>query len=131
MNTLLLAAVVATNSVVTAELPAVIVEASRLDSTPMEIASSVQVIGRDEIVASGATDLSGLLMKKAPQLHLRHVGAGNPALTEIAMRGYGENGHGRALVLIDGEKLNSADMMTPDLSRVALGSVDQIGRAHV
>lgn len=127
MNTLLFAvAVAATNAVTSTELPTIVVEASRLDNTPAEMASAVQVIDRKEIVSSGASDVVELLSKKAPSLHIRHVGAGNPALAEIAMRGYGENGHGRTLVLVDGEALNSPDMNAPNLSRIALGSIDRI-----
>ena len=43
---LLLAALAATN------LPTVVVEASRIDSTQMETPSGVHVIGRDEIAVS-------------------------------------------------------------------------------
>ena len=111
---------------VVTNLPTVTVEASRLDRTPLEIPSAVHVIGADEIAASGARDAVGLLAKKAPELHLRQLGAGNPALAEISMRGYGENGHGRTLVLVDGERLNSPDLSVPDLSRIALGSVSKI-----
>jgi len=122
MTTTLLAAaaLVATN------LSTIVVEASRLDRTPLEIPSAVHVIGTDEIASSGARDAVDLLAKKAPELHLRHVGAGNPALAEISMRGYGENGHGRTLVLVDGERLNSPDLNVPNLSRIALNGVSKI-----
>lgn len=88
---------------VATNLPTVVVEASRLDRTPLEIPSAVHVIAQDEIRSSGARDAVDLLYKKAPELHIRHLGAANPALAEISMRGYGENGHGRTLVLVDGE----------------------------
>ena len=122
MNTLLFAAATA----VVTNLPTVVVEASRVDATQMNIPSGVQIIARDEIRASGAKDLVDLLHKKAPGVHIRHNGACNPALAEIAMRGYGENGHGRTLVLVDGERLNSPDMNTPNLSRIAIGSVSKV-----
>ena len=120
MSTLLILAVLATN------LPTVVVEASRIDSTQMEVPSGVHVIGRKEIAAGGARDVTDLLSKRAPELHIRHLGGGNPALAEISMRGYGENGHGRTLVLVDGERLNSPDLNTPNLARIALGSVDRV-----
>lgn len=99
MTTTLIAAAVA----VATNLPTVVVEASRLDRTPLEIPSSVHVIAQNEIHSSGARDAVDLIQKKAPELHIRHLGAANPALAEISMRGYGENGHGRTLVLVDGE----------------------------
>lgn len=121
MNTLfLVAAAIVTN------LPTVVVEASRTDATRMDMPSGVRVIDRSEIASSGANDVVDLLSKKVPEMHIRHLGAGNPALAEIAMRGYGENGHGRTLVLVDGERLNSPDLNTPNLSRIAIGSISKI-----
>ena len=114
------AALVATN------LPTVIVEASRIDATENAMPSDVHVIGRETIAASGARDVTDLLSKQAPELHLRHQGGANPALAEIAMRGYGESGHGRTLVLVDGERLNSPDMNAPNLGRIALNSIDRV-----
>ena len=122
MNTILLiAAVLSTNT-----LPTVVVEASRIDATEMEMPVGVHVIDRERIRASGAHDVTDLLSKQAPELHLRHQGGANPALTEIAMRGYGESGHGRTLVLVDGERLNSPDMNAPNLGRIAMNAIDRI-----
>ena len=122
MTTALLVAVV---SVVT-NLPTVVVEATRLSSTPLEIPSAVHIIDSAEIVSSGARNAVDLLAKKAPEIHLCNLGAGNPALAEVSMRGYGENGHGRTLVLVDGERLNSPDMNLPNLSRIAMNGVSRI-----
>lgn len=122
MTTTLLAAAVS----VATNLPTVVVEASRLDRHPLEIPSAVRVIGADEIKSSGSHGAVDLLAKKVPELHLRRLGGGNPALAEISMRGYGENGHGRTLVLVDGEPLNSPDLNVPNLSRIALGGVSKI-----
>jgi len=111
---------------VATNLPTVVVEASRIDRAPMEMPSAVHVIDAEEIAASGARDAVDLLAKRAPELHLRHLGAGNPALAEVSMRGYGENGHGRTLVLVDGERLNSPDLNVPNLSRIALNGVSKV-----
>ncbi len=128
MNTLLLAAAIATNA--TATLPPVVVEASRLDKTPAEIPASVQVIDRDEISKSGARDVADLLQKKVSSIDFAHLGGNNPALAHIAPRGYGENGFGRLLVVVDGERLNSPDMNSPNLSQIALGSIKRIEVLH-
>ena len=99
MNTLVLAAVAAaTNAVVgakapVAELGAVVVEASRLGQTKMEIPSHVDVITKGEIDASGAASTVDLLEKRG-NLFLRKQN-GNPALAQISMRGYGANSFGR------------------------------------
>ena len=114
MSALILAAATA----VATNLPTVVVEASRLDSTPMDVPSAVRVIGREAISASGARDAVDLVSKVAPEVHLRRLGAGNPALADVSMRGYGENGHGRTLVLVDGERLNSPDMSAPSIAGI-------------
>ena len=115
-----------TNAAEVAELPAVVVEASRTGRTASEMPSAVQVITADEIAASGAKDIPDLLEKKATSLDFAHLGAANPALTQVAPRGWGENGFGRLLVMVDGERLNSPDMTSPNFAQVDLGSVRRI-----
>ena len=122
MTTLMLAAATA----VATNLPPIVVEASRLDRTPLEIPSAVHVLACGEVAAAGARDAVDLLAKSAPELHIRRMGAANPALSELSMRGYGEAGHGRTLVLVDGERLNAPDLNAPDLSRIALGGAARV-----
>ena len=135
MNKLIPAAVAAmslgayaaeTNETATAELPPVVVEASRIGKIPNEIPASVQVITRGEIAASGARDVADLLQKKSVTLDFAHLGANNPALTQLAPRGYGENGFGRLLIVVDGERLNSPDMNAPNLAQIGLGAIERI-----
>lgn len=133
MTTLLIAAAVAAaasgetaGETGSAELPPVIVEASRLEKTAIEIPSAATVLTLQDADAAGAHDAVRLLERRAPQVHVRHMGGANPALAEVAMRGYGEAGHGRTAVLVDGERLNSPDMSAPNLGRVALNGIDRI-----
>lgn len=113
-----------TNATVT--LPSVIVEASRLDRTASEIPGAVQTITRREIVRSGARSAAELLARSASSVELVSPGGSNPALAQLLPRGYGENGFGRLLVVVDGERLNNPDLTAPDLSRLDLGSVERI-----
>lgn len=133
MNTLMLAAVAAVTNAVAAEssphvaeLEPVIVEASRLEKAEMEMPQSVQVITADKIAQSGARDVVDLLSKVAPSVSLNRLGGNNPALTQISMGGYGENGFGRVLMLVDGERLNNPDMSAPNLAQISLASVKQV-----
>ena len=119
-----------TNETEIAELPPVIVEASRTGRTADEMPEPVRVIGREEIAASGAKDVVELVERKAPSLNVIRTGAGNPALSQIAMRGWGENGFGRVLVMVDGRRLNYADMSAPLLSQIDLASVERIEILH-
>ena len=125
MNTLLFAAISAATNVV-AELPPVVVYASRTDQSAMNLPQNVQVITAADIANSGAHDVADLLSKVAPSVSVNRLGGGNPALTQVSMGGYGENGFGRVLVLVDGERLNNPDMNAPNLAQVSLASVRQI-----
>jgi len=107
-----------------AELPPVIVEASRIDEPAATMAAQVMVIEADAIATSGARDVPELLTKAA-NIEVRRLNA-NPMQAQIAMRGFGENSFGRVKVLLDGEELNEVDMAAPDLSRIPIGSVTRV-----
>lgn len=127
MNTLLFATAtaVATN-LTSSTLPTVVVEASRLDRTTMDLPQAVQTLTAEQIARSGAQDFTDLLRKAAPQVHVTGMGGANPATQQIAMGGYGENGFGRTLITVDGERLNNPDLSLPNLSQVDLSSVKRI-----
>lgn len=102
----------------------IIVTASRTGRSADEIASGVTVITADEIKRSGATDVVQAL-EKLGGLYFRKF-SGNPSSSEVSMRGFGENSHGRTLILVNGERLNSLDMAAPNLLRVPFGSIERI-----
>jgi len=116
---LIFAVAVATN------LPTVTVEASRVGKSPMEMAQHVDVLDAEAIADTDAKSLPELATH-LPGLNVYHLGAGNPALAQIQMRGYGENGFGRVLVAVDGEYLNSFDMYWPNYARIPLNGVRRI-----
>ena len=135
MNTLMLAAAAAVTNAVTgatlpsaAELGTVVVEASRLGQTKLEIPSHVEVITKSEIDASGAASTVDLLEKRG-NLFLRKLN-GNPALAQISMRGYGANSFGRVKVIVDGEDINSPDMAAQDLLRIPVRSIERVEILH-
>ena len=125
MTLTLLAAVL---SAVT-NLPTVVVEASRVGKRPMDVAQHVEVLDGKAIAAADAKNLPELA-SHLPGLNIYHLGAGNPAMAQIQMRGYGENGFGRVLVSVDGEQLNSFDLNWPNYARVSLGGVRRIEILH-
>ena len=112
MNPILVASALA----LTTNLPPVIVEASRLGKSPMDIASNVEVMTKNDIESSGAVSTVDLLEKRA-NIQFRKINA-NPALSQISMRGYGANGFGRVKIIVDGEVLNNPDMSAQNLLRV-------------
>ncbi len=109
-----------------AELPAVVVEATRLGQAPEDVPAYVEVVSRREIAESGAMDLADLLRAKTTSLNHVSMVSGNPAFAAVASAGYGENGWGRFLVMVDGQRLNYPDMASPLLSQIDLGGVSQI-----
>ncbi len=117
-------ALVATN------LPPVIVEATRLGHTATETPAYVEVITQRDIAQSGAQDIAELLQHTTPALNLLSMVSGNPAFSAVSAAGYGENGFGRFLILMDGQPLNYPDMSAPLLSQIDLGSVSQIEILH-
>lgn len=114
---------------VVAELPPVVVEASRVGKSPLEMAQHVDVLGTEAISATDAKNFPELAAH-VPGLNIYHLGAGNPALAQIQMRGYGENGFGRVLLSVDGEHLNSFDMYWPNYARIPLSGVRRIEILH-
>lgn len=120
---------IAAVTAVATNLPTVVVEASRLGKAPMAMALHVETIDERAIAESDAKNLPDLV-SHLPGLNLYHLGAGNPALAQIQMRGYGENGFGRVLVSVDGEHLNNFDMHWPNTARIPLGGVRKIEILH-
>lgn len=109
-------------------LPTVVVEASRIKRTAEELPQSVTVITADQIKASGAGDTVQAL-EKLGGLYFRKL-SGNPAQTEVVMRGFSQNAHGRVLVLVDGQRLNDPDMANPNWTRIPVEGIDRIEILH-
>ena len=102
----------------------IVVTASRANRTAEEMPVNVTVITAAAIRDSGAQTVVDAL-EKLGGLYFRHS-SDNPGQSIISMRGFGENSHGRVLVLVDGQPLNTADMASPDWLRIPVGSVDRI-----
>ena len=111
-----------------AELPPVVVYASRIDDVREDMAAQVQVLDADAIAASGARDLPELLKQKAGMDV--HALNGNPLLTSVGARGFGENGFARIKVVLDGEELNNVDMAAPNLARIPIWNVGRVEIVH-
>jgi len=109
-------------------LPPIIVQASRTGKTAMAMPAAVQVITGEEIAKSGYASTAEVLEKKGG-VFIRTMSS-NPTLSQIAMRGFGDNSFGRVLVLVNGERLNSPDMSAPNLMRIPVGSITRIEILH-
>ncbi len=125
---LIFAAIAASTNAVT-ELGSIVVEASRQSVTSKEIPSQVSVITEKDITESGAKSLPDAIAR-VNGIDVWHLGAGNPALAQITMRGYGENGFGRVLVTSDGENLGNPDMSAANYARIPVGGIRRIEVLH-
>jgi iron complex outermembrane receptor protein len=102
----------------------IIVTASRVDRTAQELPTQVTVITAEDINKSGAQNVVSAL-ESLGGLYFRR-NSDNPGQADISMRGFGQNSHGRVLVLVDGQRLNTADMATLDWLRIPVSSVERI-----
>jgi iron complex outermembrane receptor protein len=105
-------------------IPPIVVQASRLDKTTLQMPATVQVITGEEIAAAGYTSAAEVLEKKGG-ISIRTMNS-TPSLAQVALRGFGDNSFGRVLVLVNGERLNNPDMSSPNLLRVPVSSISRI-----
>ncbi len=102
----------------------IVVTASRMDRSANQMPGGVTLITSEQIAESGAGDIVQVL-ERLGGLYIRKT-SGNPSQSEISMRGFGENSHGRVLILVDGQRLNEPDMRVPNLARVPAASVEKV-----
>ena len=115
-----------TNNV--AQLAPIVVEASRLGQTKEEMPSHVDVLTRADVDSSMAESTVDLLEKRA-NLFIRKL-TPNPAMSQVAMCGYGANSFGRVKILVDGEELNNPDMAAQELVSVPVRSIEKVEVLH-
>lgn len=110
---------------VTGFLPDVVVTASRIEQERSSARVVVDVIDRDQIDQSGASNLAEFLDTVAGVNLSRLYGrSGVDASLDI---GYmGESGAQNVLVLVDGQRLNAMDQSSVLFSQIPLGSVRRI-----
>ncbi len=133
MNKIILCALV-TASIFTVALTAqtqdeqsdieVFVTASRVEEPAEDIPAYVSVVTAEELAASGQTTLVEALDGLAG-IHFRST-SGNAAQSEISMRGFGENSHGRVLVLVDGRRLNRPDMASTNWLEIPVENIERV-----
>jgi iron complex outermembrane receptor protein len=107
-----------------AELEPMVISALRLETETKNLPARVQVIDFEKIEQSGSTDLVGLLRKEA-NLQVRST-SGNSARSTVSMGGFGDNGDGRTLVLLDGHRLNAFDLYPINWHSIPLAMLESI-----
>lgn len=122
--TSIVAAEVPEEGVATNTLPPIVVQASRLEKSTLEMPALVQVVDSAAIAAAGCSTTAELLERKCG-VFIRSLNS-TPALAQVALRGFGDNSFGRVLIMVNGERLNNPDMAAPNLLRVPLESIARV-----
>ena len=106
----------------------IVVTANRMNQSAHDTAGGVTVITSEQL-ASGAAATTVEALRRFGGVHFRSE-SDNPMQSEVVMRGFGENAHGRVLVLVDGVRLNSLEMLAPNWGRIPVQSIDRIEILH-
>jgi iron complex outermembrane receptor protein len=125
MITYLIASLLVTATNATVTLPTIIVEAGRIEKIEAKSPSHIKVISSKEIADSATKDIPSLL-ERVGGISVSNLGSGNPAMSQISMRGYGENGFGRVKILVDGENLANPNLLSPNYASVLKTGIDSV-----
>lgn len=112
------------NPATAVELETVTITATRFEQTDVPFPGSIQVIDAGEIRRNGVTGVADAL-RTAGGLQISDL-YGEGSRATISMRGFGDNAQANTLILVDGRRLNNADLGAPDLNSVSLKDVDRI-----
>lgn len=105
-------------------IPTVIVTATRAEQDRNRLPAGMQVIDRAQIEASGATHVAEVLRQHSYVQMSDIYGDGSRA--QVDTRGFGDTANANTLILVDGRRLNNADITPPDINSVALKDVERI-----
>ncbi|MFQ5483711.1 MAG: TonB-dependent receptor [Desulfobacterales bacterium] len=102
----------------------VVVTATRYEEKISFVPTHVSVITDTDISNSTARDIPDLLRTQAG-IHVSDIG-GNRRTYRVDLRGFGETGHLNTLVLVDGRRINQADLAGTDWALIPLDRVKKI-----
>ena len=106
------------------DLPETVVTATRFNETLASLPMGVSVITADDIRASGASTVNEAVMRLLGVPGRQDsYGGGDYALD---LRGYGITSGSNQVVVLDGVRLNEADLGSPRLSGIAIDAVERI-----
>ena len=108
----------------TVSLKDVVVTATRFEDSAQSLPFGVSVVTQDEIRRSGVSSVPEAIMKLlgvAGKLDL--TGGNNYGLD---LRGFGETASSNQTIIVDGRRINEADMTMPNLAAIPIDSVQTI-----
>ncbi|MCD4506914.1 TonB-dependent receptor [Chromobacterium piscinae] len=102
----------------------VIVTASRVPQRVSSLPANVTVITAEDIANSTATTVQDVLSNYAGVHVFNSSGSSSGVMVDL--RGFGITGSSNTLILIDGVRQNTNDLIAPNLGAVTLASIDHI-----
>jgi len=102
----------------------VVVTATRYEELISEVPAHVTVITKEEIQNSPAQNIPELL-RTVTGIHVNDI-AGNNRNYTVDLRGFGETASSNTLVLVDGRRINQADLSGVDWTEIPLERVERI-----
>lgn len=106
-------------------LESIIVTATRFESGELATPANVAVIDEEDIRQSAAANLPDLLAQRAG-IEVRSLYGSKATNSVIDLRGFGENGNLRTLVMIDGRRMESLEFAAVNWNDIPLESVERI-----
>lgn len=105
-------------------LPDVVVTATRFQEPAATLPFGVSVVTAEEIQASGVTSVNEAIMKLLGVVGRLDTSGGNNYTLDL--RGFGATSDGNQVVIVDGLRLNEADLSTAGLASIPIESVYRI-----
>ena len=105
-------------------LTEVVVTATRFAEPAASLPFGVSVITAEEIQASGVTSINEAVMKLLGVPGRLDLSGGNNY--SLDLRGFGATADSNQIVVVDGLRLNEADLSTAGLSSISIDSVERI-----
>jgi len=111
------------NAIASEEAP-IIVSATRWETSGIPTPGSIKVITREQIIASGASNVTEVLKGQGGLQITDLFGDGSRSI--IDMRGFGSTGSANTLILIDGRRINNTDLASPRLNNIFIKDIERI-----
>ncbi len=105
------------------ELDPVVVTATRFETRLDLVPASIRIADASAIEKSAATNLADLLGEVGVLLRSY---TGNPAQSQVDIRGFGESGNQSVLILVDGRRINAPDMSAVNWLSLPLAGVERV-----
>jgi iron complex outermembrane receptor protein len=102
----------------------ILITATRTQNNSRRIAGNPTIIEATQLQKGAYAGVPEVLGARAG-LHVRNY-SDNPGRASVDMRGFGENSHGRVLVLVNGRRLNRPDLAPLNWSQIPVDNIDRI-----